>query len=241
MGVRPCSILVPMRAARLLLRATAVLWALVCGALVPGPLACATGERVVWESGLPWVKGGFQVDSVVPRPPYLDVALSGGGIQRRLFSRDSEDCRAVFETGATVSLGRSDRYGPAERDGRSCPVIGIGDLEDWRRSRSLGGYGRGPIRRSSVRVEIVKRDADYIYARGGFSIAALLSWTPGTDQVVALLPRIDACAPVESGFYSVIFKETGTPALGVVSGDDVCPIAGLVAVQPDDFGGAEVP
>jgi hypothetical protein len=212
--------------------------------------ACETGQRVAWESGLPWVKAEFQVDSVTPRSPFLDVAISGGGISRRVFARASEDCRAVFAPGETVKLGRSDRYGPAEREGRSCPLVGIGDLDDWRRSRSLGGrgygagtgYGKSPIQRSSVRIEIVAQDAEYLYARGGFSIAALLSWAPGTDQVVALLPRIDECEPLaEGGFYSVLFRETGSPALGIVNGDNLCPIAGLVAVLPDDFGETATP
>lgn len=205
--------------------------------------ACATGERVAWESGLPWVKGSFQIDSLTPRAPFLDVTLSGGGIQRRVFSRDDEDCRAVFEVGASVSLARSDRFGPAERDGRSCTLVGIGDLEDWRRSRSTGrGYGESPIQRSSVRLEIVKQDADYLYARGGFGIASLLGWSPGTDQVVALLPRSPECAALsEGGFRSVLFRDTGRPALGVVNGDFLCPIAGLVAVRPGDFATAEAP
>jgi len=230
MAGAPCPILTPMRVARPLAPLIAPF------ALALGLAACATGERVAWESGLPWVKAGFQVDSVTPRPPFLDVAISGGGIQRRVFARDSEDCRAVFVTGETVSLGRSDRYGPAERDGRSCPLAGIGDLEDWRRSRSVGGYGKSPIQRSSVRMEIVEQDADYLWARGGFGIAALLGWAPGTDQVVALLPRIDECAALAGGgFYSVVFRENGSPALGVVNGNHLCPIAGLLAVQPDDF------
>jgi hypothetical protein len=239
MAEAACLILAAMRSARLLLRAIALPSALVL--VAQGLGACATGQRVLWQSGLPWVRGDFQVDSVTPRPPFLDLAISGGGIQRRVFARDSEDCRAVFAIGETVSLGRGDRFGPAHREDRTCELAGIGDLQDWRRSRSIGGYGRSPIRRSSVRIEIVHRDADYAYARGGFSIAAMLSWAPGSDQVVALLPHIDECARVDSGFYSVIFRQTGTPALGVVNGDDLCPIAGLVAVLPGDFAEAASP
>ena len=230
-----------MRPARLL-----ALWI----ALPLGIAACETGQRVAWETGLPWVKADFQVDSVTPRHVFLDISISGGGIGRRVFARASEDCRAVFVEGETVSLGKSDRYGPAERDGQSCTLVGIGDLADWRKSRSLGGRGRGagtgygkaPIQRSSVRIEIVDKDAEYLYARGGFSIAALLGWAPGTDQVVALLPQIDECTAVaEGGFYSVIFREVGRPALGVVNGDHLCPIAGLMAVLPTDFSEAATP
>lgn len=200
--------------------------------------ACATSERVGWEAGLPWVKASFQVESVTPREIFLDISLSGGGVSRRVFTRASDECRAVFVEGETIRMGTSDRFGPAERDGVTCPLAGIGDLADWRRTRNVRGrYGRSPIERSSVRMEIVAEDAEYLYARGGFSIAARFGWSPGTDQVVALLPRTDECAALSAGgFYSVLFRDTGRPALGVVNGDFLCPIAGLVGVRRGDFG-----
>jgi len=204
--------------------------------------ACETGSHSRWERGLPGSSANFEVDSVVPRAGFLDVVVSGGSIRRRIFSRASEDCIAVFAEGGTVRIGRTDGFGPAERDDRTCRLDGIGDLEDWRGSRSGGGGGRGfggsPIRRSSVRIEIVHEDADFLYARGGFSIASLLRWSPGTDQIVALLPRTRECAPLErGGLVSVLFRQAGSPALGVVAGDALCPISALIAVSRGDFSG----
>jgi hypothetical protein len=216
------------------------LGSLACLLVLPLWAACETGQHSRWERGLPGSSASFKVDSVTPRAGFLDLAISGGTISRRIFSRATEDCVAVFVEGETVRIGRTDGFGPAERDDRTCPLAGIGDLEDWRGSRSVGrrGFGSSPISRSSVRIEIVHQDADFLYARGGFSIASRLRWSPGTNQVVALLPRIAECAPLEAGgFVSVLFRQTGSPALGIAAGNALCPISALLGVIPDDFPG----
>jgi hypothetical protein len=177
------------------------------------------------------------VASVARRGPFLDVVVASD-IERRFFARSSDACLAMLQTGASVTLAHTDFFGPFVQGDAECPVAGIGNLEDFRGSRSRGGYGRGPIRNSSIRIEIVHEDEEYAYARGGFSIAGMFGWSPGTDQVVALLPKIPECAPLaEGGEVTLAYREAGRPALGIVTGQGVCPVSGLVGVEPQDFAG----
>ena len=75
-----------------------------------------------------------------------------------------------------------------------------------------------------------------MYARGGFTLGGRFGWSPGTDQVVALLPLIPECSGLlEGGFHNTQYRQSGSPAFGVLDGDVVCPIRGLIAVQPGDF------
>jgi hypothetical protein len=193
-------------------------------------LGCST---VLWETGLPWTQAEFTIDRVERRGPFLDVALSGGGIERRFFARGTDVCREMLKAGERVTLKGLDAFVSGESE---CPIAGIGDLEQLRGSRSRGGgYGSSPIRRGNDRIEFVYEDEQYRFARGGFSIAAMFGWSPGTDQVVALLPRVPECASVTDGFVSVVFREAGSPALGIPVADGTCPIRGLLGVRRDEF------
>ena len=209
----------------------AVLLLLACAAL-----GCST---LLWETGLPGVRAEFSVVRVEPRGPWLDVSVRSDGIERRFFTPRSADCESVLRAEGTVTLGQQGGYGPFSRDGLECPVVGLGDLEDFRKSRSQGqGYGQSPIQRGSDRIELVYRDESYTYVRGGFTIAALLGWAPGTDQVVALLPRTPACEPLEAGgFVSTEFRQVGSPAFSIIAGEALCPVHGVVATTPGQFDG----
>ncbi|MGH0030329.1 MAG: hypothetical protein ACQGVC_11090 [Myxococcota bacterium] len=201
--------------------------------------------NLFWEAGLPWSSADFRVASVDPRGPYLDVRISGGGTARRFFSPRSEVCEAMLREGAVVTLNQSGGYGPFRSEGvdgsdpMECPIVGIGDLEQFRRSRSQGGgYGQSPIRRGSDRIQVVHRDEEYLYVRGGFSIGAMFGWSPGPDQVIALVPRVPECQRVErGGSVSTLFRQAGTPALGIAVEDGLCPIRALIAMQPGEFDG----
>jgi hypothetical protein len=197
---------------------------------------CAAGcSTLLWETGLPWAQAEFRVTSVDQRGPFLDV-LVASGIERRFFTRATDACVAMLQPGASVTLAHTAFFGPFVQGDVECEVAGIGNLEDFRSSRSRGGYGRGNIRRSSDRIEIVHEDEEYVYARGGFSIAGMFGWSPGTNQVVALLPKIPECAPLTGGGpVSVLYREVGKPALGIAAGEGVCPVSGVVGVLPEDF------
>lgn len=202
---------------------------------VIGLALCGCGT-LGWETGLPWTQAEFRVESTTRRGPYLDVTVASDPITRRFFTPRNEVCEAMLAPGRTVTLTQTGGYGPFRAAGLECEIVGIGDLEKFRGSRSRGGYGGSPIERGNDRIVIVYRDEEYLYARGGFSIAGMFGWAPGTDQVVALLPRIPECRPLaRGGFVSVLFREAGEPALGIVAGDDLCPVRGVIAVQPGAF------
>lgn len=194
-------------------------------------------SSLLWETGVPGARADFRVERVDARGPFLDVLIAGGGLERRMFVRAGDTCREMLTRGRTVTLARTDGLGPFVDGERSCSVAGIGDLERLRRSRrGSGGYGQGNAQRRKERIEIVFTDEEYLYARGGFTLGSRFGWSPGTDQVVALLPLIPECSGlVEGGFVNTQFKEAGSPALGILEGDVVCPIRALIAVQPHDF------
>jgi hypothetical protein len=205
---------------------------LLLAACLCAPIGCST---LLWELGLPWAQAEFRVASVARRGPFLDTIVASD-IERRYFTRATDACVAMLEPGETVTLRRTGLFGPFVQGDAECPIAGIGNLESFRGSRSRGGIGRGPLRTSTIRIQIVHEDEDYLYARGGFSIAATFGWSPGTDQVVALLPKIPECAPLATGgTVTVVHRETGRPALGIVSGGVTCPVSGLVGVLPADF------
>ena len=198
-------------------------------------LVAASGcSTVLWETGLPWTQADFRVDSVDRRGPFLDVLVASGGIQRRFFARGTDECREILRRDAVVTMRQTQAFVSGERE---CPVTGIGDLEQLRGSRSRGGgFGSRPIRRANDRIRFVYEDEEFRYAQGGFSIGAMFGWAPGTDHVVALLPLIPECAPLTDGqFVSVIFRQSGRPALGITAGPGTCPVRGLIAVQPGEF------
>lgn len=194
--------------------------------LLPG---CAAVQRTAWQLGLP-VSAPFQVDSVRQRVGYLDARLSSAGIQRRIFARaDDPACRAMLLEGQTVDWSHSEPFGPLWQGGAHCAVAGLGDLEQWRKAKGRASTTTNPITSSQTRYRIVHRDEQYLYAQGGFSIAGLLNWSPGTDQVIALLPRTKVCAAADrDGFASVEFRIAGRPAMAVVTPEGLCPVEALI-------------
>jgi hypothetical protein len=66
----------------------------------------------------------------------------------------------------------------------------------------------------------------------------MFGWSPGTDQVVALLPKVAECARfARGGEVSVVYRQAGRPALGISTGEELCPVSGLVGLLPGDFAG----
>jgi hypothetical protein len=204
--------------------------------------ACESVQRTAWQTGLPGSVAEFRVDSVTSRIGYLDTRLSSGNIRRRIFAPgDDPYCKRMLVEGGSVQWARTEPFGPLSDGENRCPVVGLGDLEAWRDARGRASTTTRPIQSSRTRYTIVHRDESYLYAQGGFSIIGLIGWRPGSDQVIALLPRIAECAPADrNGFASVDFRIAGTPAFGVVTNRVVCPISGIVpagireAELPDD-------
>lgn len=208
-------------------------------------LACETTQRVAWESGLPGVPGAFQVESVEKRAGiWLDARLASGDLRRRIFApADDAACSSMLTVGSDISWARSEPFGPLSKGDLRCRVAGLGDLETWRNARSRrAGTGR-PITSAQTRFTVMRQDEEYTYARGGFSLAGFLGWTPGTDQVVALLPRSEPCdaAPPDE-IVTMEYRVEGRPAFALVTRKGLCPIDAVVATpsaEPPDAAPAE--
>ena len=196
---------------------------------------CDAVRRTAWQANMPFVSAPFRVDSVRVRVGYLDTQLSSGSITRRIFAPgDDPDCTELLKVGATIQWARSQPFGPLT-DGEgttSCPVVGLGDLDTWRDARGRASTTTRPITTSRTRYTIVYRDEEFLYARGGFSIIGLIGWRPGTDQVIALLPRTAECAGADrDGFATVQFRIAGSPAFAVLTREGQCPIAGVIPAR----------
>ena len=101
----------------------------------------------------------------------------------------------------------------------------------------------GAFRTSQTRFELVREDEHYRYARGGFSLVGVLGWTPGTDQVIALLPRGEPCDEAQANeILTLQFKVEGRPAFALLTPKGLCPIDAIVAApraEPPDAAPAE--
>jgi len=219
--------------------------ALALGAALLLLAGCESVQRTVWQTNLPGSFAPFQVDSVRLRVGYLDTDLSSGNLRRRIFAPgDNEHCKRMLVEGKTIQWQRTQPFGPLSDGGEgTCPVVGLGDLEAWRNARGRASTTSRPIQSSRTRYTIVYRDEEYLYAQGGFSILGLIGWRPGTDQVIALLPRTAVCAGADrTGFASVEFRIAGTPAFAVVTREGLCPISGVIPamVQGPDIPGGEI-
>lgn len=227
----------------------AVRTALLCAAAALA--ACETTERVAWQSGLPGTRAEFRVLSVEKRAAgeWLDVQLESGGsprpegeargrVQRRILTRQDGDCPRMLVEGQTVTWLRNEPHGSLTQGELRCAIAGLGDLERWRNARSRRAMTSRPITTQQTRFRVVRQDEQFTYAQGGFSLIGFLGWMPGTDQVIALLPRGKACdsAP-ENQIVTMEFRMQGRPAFGLVTRNGVCPIDAVVAVpraEPED-------
>jgi hypothetical protein len=210
-------------------------------ALVSG---CESVRRIAWQSGLPGVAAYFHVDSLKRRAGYLDARLSTGSLERRIFARaDDPVCEAMLQEGQKVRWARSEPFGPLSQDDARCAVVGLGDLERWRDARGRISTTSNPITTSQTSLVLVHRDETHLYVLGGFGLAGLLAWSPGTDQVLAMVPRGETCAELEredrarGRRFTIQFRIRGRPALALVTPQGLCPVEAVMAAPRPEPGG----
>src|SRR5262249_42591441 len=116
-----------------------------------------------------------------------------------------------------------------------CRVVGLGDLDTWRDARSRMASSRGPIRSARTRFRIIRQDEHFTYAQGGFRLIGVLGWSPGTDQVIALLPRGPECdAAPPNQLVTMEFRVAGRPAFSLLTPGGRCRIEAAVATPPSE-------
>jgi hypothetical protein len=198
-------------------------------------VGCESAQRLAWQSGIPGIPGAFQVESVERRADtWLDVQLVSGNLRRRVFAlADDPACAGMLVQGGDITWARTEPFGPLSKDGQRCRVVGLGDLETWRNARSRRAGTPGPIRTARTRFSVLHQDELFTYAQGGFSLAGFLGWAPGTDQVVALLPRNEVCdtAPPNT-LITMEYRVQGRPAFSLVTRSGLCPIEAVIATPP---------
>ena len=155
---------------------------------VLGVAGCSSWRKTTWELGM----GGFGMELLVAhleeRGPYLDVGLTGHGLNLRSFAPASDVCRSVLRPGAAVSYVERGVGGRFEREGQSCDAVGYGDpLIRGARQPSAGSLRSSPVPRAQATFRTIHEDADVVLLRGRFPLASKIGWAGGEDG--SPLPR----------------------------------------------------
>jgi hypothetical protein len=210
--------------------------AVVAVAFVLGSASCSW-QKATWELGM----GGFGMELFVvhldERGPYLDVGLSGHGLNLRTFTPASDVCRAVLRPEAAVGYVERGVGGRFEREGQSCDAVGFGDplIRGVRRPRS-GSLGSSPVPRAQATFRAIHEDDDVVLLRGRFPLVSNVGWAGGADTV-AVVDNVARCrGPVERGVASMEYRPSGRNTLSLVGDGGLCRIEGLILpldeVQP---------
>jgi hypothetical protein len=198
-------------------------------------LGCAT-STTAWRMRIRGTSTEFTVERATRRGGYLDVALAGRA-PLRTFLADTADCRRVASAGAKLRYVWDGALGALSEPvgSRSCQVVGIGSLPEWRLTRpeDTGLEPGQPVPREVSRFRVVYRDADVILARGLFPLTRHLGWV-GAAEAVALMKTTPGClrGPAALGTASLEYFPAGDRVLGLVAKDRWCDVEALLLPLP---------
>jgi len=202
----------------------------------PGTVACAGAEipkakeTSKFNAGLPGMRTEMNVDAVTERGPYLEATLSFESKTMWAYSAPSDDCRAVFEVGASVKYVDSGPVGRFHRDELRCQMLGVGNLELWR-DRNMRATAGG-IPRAQANFELLHADEEVTLLRGQFPLASAVGFG-GSLDLVAVVENTKNCArPIEKGTASMEYRGKGKRALSLVGSSGLCRIRGLIQPLP---------
>ena len=204
-------------------------------ALLVALAACAAAcahSTTVWRMRIRGASTEFQVERVVPRGGYLDVALKGQSALRTFIS-DTDDCRKLAKVGATVRYEWDGAMGTLTEPlgTRRCQAVGIGTLTEWRitRPEDTGLPDGEGVPRELARYRVVFRDNDVILARGYFPLTRHLGWV-GPAEAIVMMKNTPGCmrGPAAAGVASLEYFPSGDRVLGLVSKDRWCDVEALL-------------
>ncbi|HET6304869.1 MAG TPA: hypothetical protein VFG80_08810 [Myxococcota bacterium] len=194
-------------------------------------LAC-NPSRALYQAGLPGVTTSFSVAKVVERGGYLDTILQGRAGELRVFAPADETCAAVLAPEASVAFASEGAGGKLERNGQVCRGVGRGSLAEWRERRARPENLETAVPRAQASYRVVYRDADVVFLRGRFPLAALIGWAEVGDSI-AVVPDTEICRePIEAGVASLEYRPVGPNVLALVTRRGLCPIEGLLQPLP---------
>ena len=194
-------------------------------------LACAH-STTAWRMRIRGTSTEFGVERVVPRGGYLDVSLAGQSALRT-FLPDTTDCRRIAKSGARVRYLWDGALGSLSEPlgSRSCQVVGIGSLPEWRLVRPGDNglpQGRG-LPREVARYRVVFRDKEVILARGFFPLTRHLGWV-GPAEAIVVMKNTPGCmrGPAALATASIEYFPSGDRVLGLVAKDRWCDVEALL-------------
>jgi hypothetical protein len=187
-------------------------------------------ETSKFNAGLPSLRTQMNVDAVTERGPYLEAALSFESKTMWAYSAPSDDCRAVFEVGASVSYVESGPVGRFHRDDLRCQMLGVGNLELWRDRSSRATAGGIP--RAQANFNVLHADEEVTLLRGQFPLASSVGFGGGLDLVAVVENTKNCERPIEKGTASMEYRGKGKRALSLVGPSGLCRIRGLIQPLP---------
>ena len=194
-------------------------------------LACAH-STTAWRMRIRGTSTEFTVEHAVPRGGYLDVTLAGPSALRS-FLPDTPDCRQVAKSGARVRYLWDGALGALSElaGSRSCQVVGIGSLPEWRLTRPEDtGLPQGrSLPREVARYQVVFRDKDVILARGFFPLTRHVGWV-GSAEALVVMRNTPGCVrgPAARKSASLEYFPAGERVLGLVADDRWCDVDALL-------------
>jgi hypothetical protein len=188
-------------------------------------------SKVAFDSGLPVMRSGMTVDTVEPRGPYLEAQMKIDSWTLPVYAEPSESCGVVFQPGELITYVDNGPLGVFKREGESCQILGVGNLELWRDRNRRSTAGGVP--RAQARYRTIHQDDDFVLLRGQFPLAGAVGFSGGMD-IVAVVPNNDTCSrPIEAGVASMEYRGKGQRALSLIGQRGLCQLHGLIVPLSD--------
>lgn len=166
--------------------------------------------------------------------PFLSVGIRDRGAELAFYAPAADAaCAELLRPEATLTWRRHGNFGRFENDDLRCEATGVGSLAAWRDRRPRDRRDASAVPRAAVAFREVGHEADVTLVRGRFPLASRVGVPSGFD-LIAFLPRTDACAPlVARGLGTMEFRAAGRDAIRLVgSAGAPCPVLGF-AMPPD--------
>jgi hypothetical protein len=161
--------------------------------------------------------------------PYLSVGIRDRGADLTFYAPAAEEaCAQLLRPEATLTWRRHGNFGRFEDEDLRCEAIGVGSLAAWRDRRPRDRRDASAVPRAAVAFREIGREAEVVLVRGRFPLASRVGVPSGFD-LVAFLPRTDACAPlVARGVGTMEFRAAGRDAIRLVgSAGAPCSVLGF--------------
>ncbi len=195
-------------------------------------LACTPSGSLMFETNAPGSERSGVVSDVAVRGAYLDARVKGDRFDYRLLFSSDETCKQLLRPDASVTYTKTGNYGVVKSGDRSCTAVGVLSLEAWMETHFARDVAGGP-ERENVAFEVKYRDADLVFVRGTFRMAAKIGIT-GNWDLMAIVAASESCTTVVAeGSAYLEYLMSRKPAFELIVAAKRCAVLGFAEVDPD--------